>query len=166
MRFGRRKTLAVGGLVVFAAISLVAWLIWDTDGLVAGTLTTLVIATLGLGWLVAESQRQITSLLGEIRMTILAAIEASGEPDDRAERLLRAVQTGFLRSDHTLDTLVSEWRQTREEMLSSVASTVEREIGVIGREVGVIGREVRATTSLMESALDQRRTTASSEAEA
>ena len=165
MRFGRRKTLAVVGLVVIAAISLVAWLIWDTDGLIAGVLTTLVITTLGLGWLLAESQRQITNLLGEIRTTILAAIEASEEPDDRAEQLLRAVQAGFVRSDHTLDTLVSEWRHAREEMLSSVASTVEREIGVIGREVGVIGREVRATTSRVESALDQRRTTASTDAE-
>ena len=155
MRIGGRKVMAGLGLLVIAAAALPAWILWGTDGLLAATLGTLLVTTLALGWLLADSHRQITTLLGETRSTFVEAIAATAKPDDGSEQLLRAVQAGFERSDHTLDTLVTEWRQAREEMLSSLVRTVEREIGVIGREVGVIGREVDATAARVDSALEE-----------
>lgn len=155
MKIGKRKVMAAIGLLVIATVSLSAWSIWGTDGLIAATLVTVLLATGGLGWLVAESQRQIRILLGDTRMSVMNSIAAADKSGEEAEQLLRAVQAGFVRSDHTLDTLVSEWRQAREEMLSSVVRTVEREIGVIGKEVGVVGREMSAAASRVESAVEE-----------
>lgn len=155
MKIGKRKVMAAIGLTLIVVVSLSAWNIWGTDGLVAATLVTVLIATGGLGWLVVESQRQVRILLGETRTSVMNSIAGADRSGEEAEQLLRAVQAGFVRSDQTLDTLISEWRQAREEMLSSVVHTVEREIGAVGKEVGLASHEMTATASRVDSAVEE-----------
>lgn len=136
MRIGKRKAIAAAGLIGIAAVAVTAWLLWGTDGLLATTLVTLLLSILGLGWLVVQSQRQISVLLGESRsISKVDTVAAAGWSGDQAEQLLRAVHAGFTRLDHVLDTLVSEWQETREELLSSVVRTVDEELGKIRRSM-------------------------------
>ena len=169
MRIGRRKVIAAIGILLVAALAFTGWQVWGTDGLLAATLVTFFGALMAVGWLVAQSERRVRKLLGELRQTqssvgqrldrdhasIESAIAAVGQPGEQAEQLLRAVQSGFMRAEHTLDTLMSEWRQAREDMLSSVVRTIEREIGIVGREVGLVGREMNIASTNVESALEQ-----------
>jgi len=118
MKIGKKKVMAAGGLLLIAAVAFTAWLLWGTDGLLAATLGTLLLATLGLGWLVVQSQRQVRVLLGQTQSAVVNAVSTTDRSGEQAEQLLRAVHAGFVRSDHVLDTLVSEWDKLRDELLS------------------------------------------------
>jgi predicted O-methyltransferase YrrM len=169
MRIGRRKTIAAVGLVIGCAIALAGWILWGTDGLLAATLIILLVGLMAVGWFVAQSERHIRSVVMGQRGDQSRAIEEiravsdrlqdaagliKGASGDQAERLLKAVQAGFLRSEHTLDTLVSEWQSSREQLLSSMLQALEREVGSVGREVGLVSREMDLATRRIDSAME------------
>jgi predicted O-methyltransferase YrrM len=166
MRIGRRKVIAAIALLLVAALAFTGWRLWGTDGLLAATLLTFFGALMALGWLVAQSERRVRNLLFDLRQaqsavgdrdrkSIENAIAAAGQSGEQAEQLLRAVQSGFMRAEHTLDALTSEWHQAREDMLTSVIRTIEREVDIVGREVGLVGREMNIASTNVESALSR-----------
>lgn len=123
MRIGKRKVMAAGGLLLVVVVALTAWLLWGTDGLLAATLGTLLLSTMALGWLVVQSQRQVRELIGQTRSAPVSVVSTTDPSGEQAERLLRAVHAGFVRSDHVLDTLVSEWAKFRDELLPTADET-------------------------------------------
>lgn len=150
MKIGKRKALAAVAAVVVAGAAVTGWVLWGTDGLLVVTLGTTLAAALGLGLLIVQSQRQIARLMSSTQRSIEATVSGS-----QAEQLLRTVQAGFIRSDQILETLLTEWRHIREEMLTAFTATIEREIGVTGREIGVASREVAIAASRIESSLQE-----------
>lgn len=128
MKVGRKKLLAAAGFIAVAAVAIVAWLLWETDGLLAVTLATLLLTSLGLGWLVVQSQRQVRVLLAQTRPAAADPIARPDRSGEQAEQLLRAVHAGFARSEHVLDTMIAEWEKVREELRSSGGETLSPEV--------------------------------------
>ena len=129
MRIGRRRAMAAVALVVMAAVAAAAWAILGTDGLLAVSFATTLLAILGLGSLIVRVERNLVRLVSETRKSLETAIAATSETGEQAEQLLRAVHAGFARSDHILDTLVAEWRQTAERLDAAVAELPIRSRG-------------------------------------
>jgi len=168
MRIGKRKVTAFIGFVLVAALTITGWSVWGTDGLIAVTLVTLFTTLIAVGWLVAQSERRVLTItrdilnkqstsLGQIvavsgQLQSDANLIAANTSGEQAERLLRALEAGFLRADNTLDTLIADWRQTREQMLSSITDMLEKQIGLVSREVEVVGREVGVVAREMDVA--------------
>lgn len=124
MKVGRKKLLAAAGLAGVAFLAVVAWLLWGTDGLLAVTLATLLLTSLGLGWLVVQSQRQVRVLLTQARPAVSDPVSRPDRSGEQAEQLLRAVHAGFARSEHVLETMMTEWEKIREELGSSRDDTL------------------------------------------
>lgn len=164
MKIGRRKAIAAIGLAISGALAFVGWRLWGTDGLLTAALIILLVTLMAIGWFVAQSERRIRGVVMGIRGDQSRSLEEmravrerlqadadliKGAPGDQAEQLLKAIQAGFLRAEHTLDTLVSDWRDAREQFLQAV----EREIGAVGREVGIVSREMDLATKRVDSAI-------------
>lgn len=132
MRIGKRRVLAATYLVAIALAASAAWFLGGTDGLVAVVAAATLIAIAALGWLVIRLERNLVRLISETRTSLGAAIVATTETGDQAEQLLRAVHSGFARSEHTLDTMVTELAQARQrtdaaiERLASLKDEWER----------------------------------------
>jgi hypothetical protein len=131
LKVGKKKLVAAGGLAALAGLALVAWLLWETDGLLAATFATLLIATVSLGWIVVQSQRQVNVLLHQTQSPVIHGVSQPDQSGEQAEQLLRAVHAGFARSDHILDRMIAEWDMVREELLSIVVRATENELGPI-----------------------------------
>lgn len=126
MRIGKRKAI---GLLVTATVSisaLVALSAWGTNGLLFVVLGSVLAGSLGLGWMLAETQRQIGVAITQL---ITDPPEAGNVAGDQ-EQLLRAIHSGFLRADHTLEAFVEEWQQTRADLVTSLSQEVLRELEV------------------------------------
>lgn len=124
MNIGKGKLIAGFGSILVAIVAIVAWNVWGTDGLLAVTLGVLLATAVALAWLVTQSQRQMRSLLAATRSAIVDSVA----PNEGSEQLLRAVQAGFVRSDHVLDTLVTEWREAKEDLFSEVGAKVDHDL--------------------------------------
>lgn len=133
MNFGKRRIVAALGLVLTAVAAGFAWALWGTDGLVAVVSAAVLIALLALGWLLSRTERNLSNLIVDTRTALESAILATTETGDQAEQLLRAVHSGFARSEHTLDTLETEWRDTQKRIeaaldeLTSLKHQMERD---------------------------------------
>lgn len=87
-RVGRRKALAMMAVGVVAAVSVAAWLLLGTDGLLAVLIVNSLAAPLVLGWLIAQAERRTRVLVTRIRDEV--AVVAKGEQarlDDLSARL-------------------------------------------------------------------------------
>lgn len=128
MNIGKRKMAAGGGLVVLVAAAVVAYLIGDTDGLLAVTLAVLAGSTAVLGWFVANTERRLRRLVNDLhtaetnlfreRFDRLDDQMNRALTNEQAEQLLRAIQSGFVRVE-------GEWQRSHDELVASLRDIAE-----------------------------------------
>ena len=122
MRIGRRKIAAGLAILAAAALATLLWNVWGTDGLVAMTLLVVVVGNLTLGWLVIETRRQTSALIGEI-FTTLVASQNNTHDAEQADKLLRAIDARLARTELTLEHYQLRSDDTLHPMSDRPAST-------------------------------------------
>ena len=123
MNIGKRKMAAGVGVLVLIAVAVGAYLIGDTNGLLAVTLAVVAASTAVLGWFVANMERRLRRLTNDLHgaQTKLLRERFDRQDDqlnraltnEQAEQLLRAIQAGFVRIE-------GEWEQSHDELVATL----------------------------------------------
>lgn len=144
MRIGKRKIAAAGALMVAAAGAAVAWLFWDTVGLLVVLLLVTTSGSLLSLWFVAESERRLRRLVargqrdvkairldddrrfGRLERGIVRLHDSVTRPSEHAEQLLNAVHAGFTRIELQNERFIEETKSELGNELARFRESLER----------------------------------------